>query len=66
MSSNVSAFMFDETWAKGPWKAYRTEEFSADEIVCKGPCFFGLDFSPYVEYILVGEEKGKGNVSGRV
>ena len=56
MSSYVSSFMFDEAGAWGSWKAYPAEEFPADEVVCKGPCFFRLDFASYIEYVLVSEE----------
>ena len=64
MSSNVSSFVFNKARTGGTWEAYSSEEYPADEVMCKGPCFFGLRHPSYIEDVLVSEEKSKGDVGG--
>ena len=64
MSSNVSSLVFDKARTGGPWEAYSSEKFPADEVMCKGPSFFGLHHSSYIEDVFVSEEKSKGDVGG--
>ena len=64
MSSNVSPFVFNQARTGGTWEANSSEEFLADEVMCKGPSFFSLHHPSYIEDVLVSEEKSKGGVGG--